>query len=52
MNAESVSVSSSTDESCLSGLWLHAGKQSVWRAKEAESIDGNTEPIGYCLTMI
>ena len=26
------------NQSCLSQLWLHAGKQSIWRAKEAECI--------------
>lgn len=35
-------------------LWLHAGKQSVWRAKEAEHIDQNAilEPISYHLVAI
>ena len=44
----------SIDQSWLSGLWLHAGKQSMWRAKEAERIGRNaiSEPIGYCLTMV
>lgn len=26
-------------QSHLSWLWLHAGKQSMWRAKEVEHID-------------
>lgn len=40
----SVCSLSSIDQSHLSGLWLHEGKESVWRAKE--------QPTSYCLTMI
>lgn len=36
----SVCSQSSIDHTGLSGLWLHAGKESIWRAKEAERIGG------------
>ena len=37
-----------------SWLWLHAGKRSMLRAKEAERINQNViwEPVGYRLTAI
>lgn len=50
-----VSVCSpSIDQPQFSGLSFPAGKQSVWRAKEAEHIGCNkiSAPIGYCLTTI
>ena len=53
MNAESggkgqdFGIHISIDQSYLSRLWLHAGKQSVWRQKEAGRIDQNavSEPV-------
>lgn len=44
----------SIDQSGLSGLWLDAGKQSVFRAKEAERIGLNEicEPIAYHLILL
>lgn len=45
---------SCTEKSCLRGLWLHAGKQPVCRAKEVECIGRNAilESIGYRLMTI
>lgn len=38
------------DQSCFRGLWLHGGKEFLWRAKETEvkTVVGK----GYCLAMI
>lgn len=38
----------------LSGLWLHAVKHSMWRARDAERIGQNIvlEPVSYFLMMI
>lgn len=40
-------VLSTTDQSHLSGICFHAGKQTMWRAKQAEYMGHNavSEPI-------
>lgn len=46
---KSVCGLSSIDQPHLSGLWLHAGEQSLWRAEEVECFgqDAILEAVGY-----